>query len=835
VTQPREEQLFELEPDSRPAGRRARGPGRVQRALRALSAANRALLRATDEPALLQETCRVIVTEGGYSMACIGYAEGDEAGSVRPMAYAGGEAGVPAGDELTWADVPGGAGPLATVLRTGRPLVGAAIAGEAELAAWLETVHSRGHGAAAAFPFAIDGEVAGALGICAAEPDAFDAAEARVLGDLADDLGFGIAALRARLRQKDDKAQLARINRALRTLSAGNRTLLRAQSEQQLLQEMCTVIVEEGGYPIAWVGYAQQDEAKSVQVMANAGFGAELLGNQQMKLHFTWAESGIGVGPTGTAIRSGKPVIGRNLRNDPRLNKAREELIARGFPNFDAASVFPLHLEGRVLGNLSIYAQEAEAFDEAEARLLTEMADDLAYGIAALRTRERHREAEATIQRMAFHDLVTGLPNRVLLREKLDTALHGLHQQRRPLALLALKVEQFQEISDSLGYREGEQLLGEIAARLGRLVREDETLARGGEDEFVILMPGRGAAYACESAHRLIAATSEPVELSGLTANARVSIGIALAPGHGTDPDALIRRASVAAYQARGTAAGYALYAGGLDKDCTRRVALMGDLRRAIDHNELQLYCQPKVGIESGRVCGAEALVRWPHARLGLIPPGEFVKLAEHAGLIGSLTHWVLDAAFGQAYAWHEAGLDQPLAVNLSAQDLRDPLLLDRVRGLFATWGAQPEWIQFELTESALMEDPTGTLETLKKLRKLGVELFIDDYGTGYSSLSYLQKLPVDAIKIDQSFVGKMTDDHDSAIIVRSTIELGHNLALRIVAEGVENQHIWEQLASLGCDTAQGYFVSRPLPAEQFKDWEYSSPWHRADAPGTPA
>ena len=612
------------------------------------------------------------------------------------------------------------------------------------------------------------------------------------------------------------------VYRALRTLSAGNRTVVHAATEQQLLDQMCAVIVKEGGYPLAWVGYAEHDERRGIRGMAHAGVGFGLV----EALQLTWDEHGIGRGPTGTAIRTGRPVIGRNLHADPDLAQARSLLIERGLPDYASASVFPLRIDGEVIGNLSIYANEADAFDADEARLLGELADDLAFGIATHRVRARHEEAERTIERMAYQDSVTGLPNRVRLRELLERSIDEARDQHRPLALLVLKVEHFQEITDSLGYREGDHLLREMSSRLSAIVAGDETLARGGEDEFVLLLPGGGAGQAVASAQRLIAALQESVELSGLMVNARVSIGIALSPGHGSDADALLRRASVAAMEARRNAAGYAFYVGSLDQDHTRRLALMGDLRRAIAGNELQLYCQPKVRIASGKVCGAEALVRWPHPRLGMIATGEFVRLAEHAGLISPLTHWVLDAAFSQAYAWHAAGFDQPLAVNLSAHDLRDPSLFEHIRGLFATWGLAPRSIEFELTESALMEDPAGAQQTLTRLKQLGVELYIDDFGTGYSSLSYLRHLPVDAIKIDQSFVASMIASDDSAIIVRSTIELGHNLGLGVVAEGVENARIWEELAHLGCDVAQGYYVSPAIPAAAVQDWERTSRWH---------
>ncbi|NMG00112.2 EAL domain-containing protein [Aromatoleum toluolicum] len=609
-----------------------------------------------------------------------------------------------------------------------------------------------------------------------------------------------------------------RVHRALRTLSAGNRTLLRARDEGTLLQDMCRVIVDHG-YLIAWVGYAQHDEQRSIRPMSCVGLDSKVLEATPL----TWGDTGLGLGPTGTALRTGRPVIGRNILNDPALGQWRDEAIVHGHA---AISAFPLRIDGELLGNLSITAADADAFDEAEVRLLAELADDLAYGIANLRIRERHREAEKTIERMAYEDALTGLPNRLALCERLRAALDIARQAQRSLALLIVKVGGFGEINDTLGYRQGDRLLQEISARLAAQLADGVILARVGDDDFAVLLPGGGADDASRTAAELMNALRRPVDLGELTVDARGSVGVALFPGHGDDPEVLLRRASIAAYHAKRTAAGHALYAGSLDQDCTRRLALMGDLHRAIANDELRLYCQPKVAFGSGRICGAEALLRWQHPRAGLIAPDEFIKLAERAGLIRSLTRWVLEAAFRQAYAWQAAGQHRPLSINLSAQDLHDPALADRVRGLFATWGNRPELIQFELTESALMDDPEGARETLAQLKRMDVQLFIDDYGTGYSSLRYLQTLPVDAIKIDQSFVADMVANEDSATIVRSTIELGHNLDLSVVAEGVENQAIWDRLSALGCDTAQGFFVGMPVRIESLAEWEMQSRWH---------
>jgi diguanylate cyclase (GGDEF)-like protein len=628
------------------------------------------------------------------------------------------------------------------------------------------------------------------------------------------------------MRQPDAPIEeLRRVNRALRTLSAGNRTLLRVSGEDELLRGMCRVIVEEGGYRFAGVFFAERDEDKRLPLMAytlaKAGDREEVAYFDA--LHLSWAETELGNSAPALAVRSGQPCIGRNLLTDPDLAPWRADALRFGY---GSTTAFPLRIDDEIIGALCIAAEEPDAFDEAEVRLLGELADDLAYGIANLRTRIKHQQAEATIQRMAFYDPLTGLANRALLREQLQAAITTARQARQPLALLLLRVGHLQDINDTLGYEEGNRLLQDFAGRLSQAAREGQFVARATEAEFALLVPGADAEHATRTAKLLNALLSEPMEVSGLRVDSLPTIGIALFPGHGADADTLIRRARVAMFHAERTHQDYSVFSLNLDQECVHRLALMGDLRRAISNNELSLYCQPKVHMSTNRVCGAEALLRWPRAAQGMVTTAEFIKLAEHVGLICPLTCWVLEAAFRQCYDWHEGGFqDRPLSINLSAQDLRHPRLVDRIKGLFATWGAEPEWVQFEVTESAMMEDPARTLDTLAQLKGLGVKLAVDDFGIGYSSLAYLQELPVDTLKIDQFFVARIADNPASAAIVRSTVELGHRLDLEVVAEGVETQAAWDCLAELGCDVAQGYFISTPMPAENFRQWQRDSSW----------
>lgn len=614
-----------------------------------------------------------------------------------------------------------------------------------------------------------------------------------------------------------DVRELQRIHRALRTLSASNRALLRADDEGALFQEFCRIAVEEGGYRVAWISRAEHDESKTVRFIASAGVEKGYLESIQI----SWADTPLGQGVTGKAIRTGVPQVSQNIRTNPQSVPWREAAIAHGL---ESSISLPLRVDGEVIGAITICAPEPGAFGEDEVALLSETADDLSFGIETLRMRARHRAAEETIRRMAYFDPLTGLPNRLQLEDHLRAAIDAARDANRTIAVLHLQIGSFREITEALGYRESDLLLKEIAQRLGSIERSG-IVARVAEDAFVVVLSRGDAEAARRLAQRILTTLAAPFELSGLLLDARATIGITAYPGHGDDPEALLRRAAVANFQARQTGQQHVFYAGGLDTECTRRLALMGELRRAIEGEELRLFCQPKVEIDSGRVSGAEALVRWEHPRLGMIDPGGFISLAESAGLITPLTYWVLGAALRQSYAWHAAGLAVPLAVNLSPHDLRDPQLVDRVHDALATWGAEPDWIAFEITEGALMDDRGGTRNKLMELKNLGVELLIDDFGTGYSSLAYLQKLPIDAIKIDQSFVLGMTTSEDSAVIVRSTIEMAHNLGLRVVAEGVESRTIADRLAQQGCDAAQGYYISRPMPVAQYEKWNATFSW----------
>ncbi|HZW20847.1 putative bifunctional diguanylate cyclase/phosphodiesterase [Noviherbaspirillum sp.] len=619
---------------------------------------------------------------------------------------------------------------------------------------------------------------------------------------------------------------LERATRALRTLSAGNRILLRATDEAQLLEDMCAVIVGTGGYRRAGVVYAEQDQRQSIQWMVwvrdQDGRPQSEDINWLNEFGFTYADDASGKTAVGTAIRTRLPCVGRDVLNgpiyaDPNMAVFRAHAIQDGYA---AITAFPLITDGEPLGALFMAATEPDAFDDEEVRLLAELADDLAFGIASLRLRERHRAAQATIERLAFYEPETGLPNRVRQQQLLSEALKRASSNAVPLSLVHFKICRFNEISHVFGYRIAGELVREVVRRLLDWTTPDRSLARVGEACFSMILYGSGSADAIAFARALCHALDEPIDLVGVVLDAPIHAGVACEPVGRTDADTLLKHANAALYHGVPVNDRVTVAADARLEDHAGRLALMGDLRRAAEHNELRLYCQPKVEIRSRRVVGAEVLVRWAHPVLGMIPPVRFIKLAEQSGIITRVTGWLLDSVFSALRNLKMQGTAQTLAINLSAYDFRNPSIARQVENLLSVWGVNPALVQFELTESALIDDPGATLVVLSRLKSMGVELLIDDFGTGYSGLSYLQKFPVDGIKIDQSFVMPMIDSSDSAAIVRSTIDLGHSLDLHVVAEGVESEAIWQRLADERCDVAQGYLIGMPMPVEQFPQWQ---------------
>jgi diguanylate cyclase (GGDEF)-like protein/PAS domain S-box-containing protein len=436
------------------------------------------------------------------------------------------------------------------------------------------------------------------------------------------------------------------------------------------------------------------------------------------------------------------------------------------------------------------------------------------------------KQAEATIQHMAFYDTLTKLPNRNKLYDCLLNAIRTDSGQGKPMAVLLMDLDHFKEINDTLGHQRGDLLLKEVGVRLKSVLFEPDVVARLGGDEFAILLPKLASPDDINLViQKIITAVGAPFMIESLPIAVEASIGVALYPDHGENPDSLMQRADVAMYRAKESGSGYLIYDAKHDQHSPRRLSLIGELREAIEKDHLFLHYQPKISLKTKRVIGVEALVRWQHPEYGFVPPDQFILPAEQTGLIHPLTRWVLKTALRQCQAWRQAGLNLPVSVNLSARNLHDPQFPDHLAELLKTTGALPEQLELEITESAIMADPQRALEVTTHLRTMGLRFALDDFGIGYSSLAYLKKLPVDSIKIDKSFVIDMARDEDDVLIVLSTINLAHNLGLKVVAEGVETEKILDQLSAFGCDEAQGYYMSKPLPVDDLNRWLKESPW----------
>jgi len=437
--------------------------------------------------------------------------------------------------------------------------------------------------------------------------------------------------------------------------------------------------------------------------------------------------------------------------------------------------------------------------------------------------------AAEVLRRQALHDGLTGLPNRTMLTDRLRHALQQSSRTFAPVALLMMDLDQFKEVNDALGHDHGDRLLIEMSRRLQRELPQADTVARLGGDEFAVLLTKEGNLEGARHvADQITAALEQPFHLGGISLQVNASIGIAVYPEHAVDAETLARRADVAMYTAKRTGGGAAVYSPEHDQSSVRRLALLGELRRAIAENELTLHYQPVIELATGVVHAVEALVRWEHPTHGLMPPAEFIELAEVSGLIQPLTRWVLEHAVDQIVAWRELDIRLRVAVNLSVRNLYDIELAPWLNTLLLDRGVDAGLLTLEITESELMDDPLYAMEVLGKLKALGVATSIDDFGTGYSSLAYLKNLPIDELKIDRSFVGSMVDDDSDLTIVRSTIDLSHNLGLDVVAEGVENAETLDRLADLGCDRAQGYHLSRPLTPSALITW-LADPANRQD------
>jgi diguanylate cyclase (GGDEF)-like protein len=450
----------------------------------------------------------------------------------------------------------------------------------------------------------------------------------------------------------------------------------------------------------------------------------------------------------------------------------------------------------------------------------------IAYQAGAMildQTQELRSRAESLEKQVSYstsHDSVTDLPNRVLFYDRVEQAILAAGNQNKMLSILLVEVANFKEVYDTLGRNSSDLILKQISTRLQSVVLGTDSVARIDGNIFSVLLSAVDNESAGLTLAKNIQAALDPAfKVERLSLVIHSNIGIVNFPEHGDDVDTLVQKAGVALFVAGQSHEGYTTYAPSYDDHSPRRLTLMSELRQALDKEQLHIYYQPKVAVQTGRVYGAEALVRWQHPKHGFISPDEFIPMAERTRVIKHLTAWVLKQSFKHCAEWRKLGLELIISVNLSAKDLHDPELPDVMAGVAAAANIKPGWMMLEITESSIMTDPERAMEVIQRLHEMGYKLSIDDFGTGYSSLAYLKRMPLTELKIDKSFVMDLLKSENDAVIVKATINLAHNLGLQVTAEGVESQEIMDRLSSYECDLAQGFLFSKPLPFDDFAAW----------------
>ncbi len=726
----------------------------VNRALSVLSYCNRTLLRARGEQNLLDEICRLVVEDGGYQMAWVGYALDDKAKSVRPVASAGEDTSCVQILRYSWSDDEWGRGPFGTAIRTGRIAMERDIAGSVSFSPWREAALKRGVQAVLALPLRVENRVIGMLSLCAHASTVFEEHELKLLEELAADLSFGIETLRARAARKEAEAKARLLSSAIEQTA-----------------DLVTITDREG--TILYV---------------NAAF--------EKVTGYAFDEA---VGRTLAILKSGiqSPEVYENLWRTLKSGQVYHgTLINRrkdGSLYYEQKTITPIIKD--VLGEITHFLSTGK---------------DITNEVVV----------ENRLRQLSLHDPLTELPNRGQLRDRLERLLERGESDGEGAAVLVLNLDRFKVVNHSLGHEGGDALLQATAQRLLELVRPGDVVARLEADSFAVLMDDINTVDGVSPvADKLLTGFAEPFVICGEEVFVTVSMGVSVWPSDGDSAAELLHNAEVALSRAkqRGRAR-CEYYEPAMNTQAAKRLSIETSLRHALERQEFVLHYQPKVDVESERIVGVEALLRWQHPERGLVPPGDFIPLLEETGLIVPVGRWVLETACAQHRAWaaHGCGF-LVMAVNLSAQQFVQDDLVQMVGDSLAACGFEGEadWLELEITESAVMHDVGHTARTLQQLKDMGIRVAIDDFGTGHSSLSYLTRLPIDVLKVDRSFVIPLPHSQQDREVVRAIIALARSLGLEVVAEGVETADQQAFLLGQGCTLAQGYYFSRPLPPEQ--------------------
>lgn len=629
--------------------------------------------------------------------------------------------------------------------------------------------------------------------------------------------------------RKEHEEKLRRTSRALGAIHASNILLVRSDDEQRLYEGVCRNIVEQTGYRLAWVGLLQPDDAGVILPAAWAGEEQGYIDSLQRSLRV----DGLAGCPEATALRTSAACIEMDINSAPGSFHWRKQASERGYKS---VIVFPLMREKEAFGVLAIYSTQANTFKPDEVELLQELADDLAYGVTALRTRQKHQQAEQQIAYQASHDELTDLPNRSTIMQSLNQAINQLRHQSGQVAILFVDLDEFKLVNDTLGHAAGDELLRQAAGRMKSATRDADIIARQGGDEFIVLVAKYGEQVvksvfehqASTVAQRILDELQKPFLLEGQEAYVSASIGISLLPGDTDDAAQLIQYADHAMYRAKELGRNnYQYFCRELSERQQKKMSLATMLHKAIEQQEFRLHYQPLIDMDNGRMIGVEALIRWEQEEGHLVSPADFLPVAEDTGLILPIGEWVAQEACRQLREWADKGISLTVAINLSARQMWHGDIAHQILNIINETGVSKDKLEIEVTESAMIIDPERMAKTLEHFNQNDIKISLDDFGTGYSSLDRLKHLPFNKLKIDKSFVDGIPDDEDDIAIVTATVQMARNLKLYSLAEGIETVEQYRFLKHLGCNYGQGYYFSRPVPAieiecmfKQNRHWE---------------
>jgi diguanylate cyclase (GGDEF)-like protein/PAS domain S-box-containing protein len=837
------------------------GVRNLNRVYAVLSGINEAIVRLREPEQLFTEACRIAVEVGGFRMAWLGMAD-KEGGEVRPQAHAGEVGGYLDHLHISLADNEHGLGPTGRALREGLHVVCNDIASDPRMAPWRDEALALGYRASAAFPLRVAGELRGTFNLYADSDGFFNETELQLLDELASDIGFALEFMETDAARENLSMRMVDL---LESMSDGFVSLDREWHYQYVNRRGGEILGRDSSSLVGahiWTEFPNAlgetfRQACEKAMHERVPSRVEVYSAPRSK----WYENHIYPTHEGVSIFFSDITERKRIQAEMELNAkvfeqgsegiiicdaernmvsvnrslcettgySTQELLGKnprifksGRHGIDFYRNIWIHVEqqGYWQGEIWNRRKNGDIYPEwLSISTVKDATGKITNYIGMASDITQHKEAEEHIRHLAHFDALTGLPNRTMLNDRIEYAISLAQRSRHPMALMFLDLDRFKNVNDSLGHQVGDQMLIEVAKRLKADVREEDTVSRLGGDEFILLLPDTNADGAAHVAGKIIRTMAAPFMIAGHELSITPSIGIAMYPVDGQNMESLLQCADSAMYRAKQSGYNtYQFFAAEMHLHATRTLRLENALRRALERKELVLHYQPQLDIETGKIIGCEALLRWNHAEFGIISPADFIPIAEDSGQILSIGEWVLRTAVQQNRAWQQAGLPPlVIAVNISAVQFREIHLVQLISQILREYRLAPEHLELELTERITMKDPAAAIGIMERLHREGIKLSIDDFGTGYSSLSYLKRFRINKLKIDQSFVRDITSDPEDEAIVDAVISLAKSLNLRTIAEGVETVEQLEFLRNKGCDEIQGYYLSRPLPAKEFE------------------